>query len=303
MKTLIILPEAAGVRECAFVRRGNLVNRIILLSAVALAFVFAAGAQTVGKSDAKPVPFSDGVAAPSRPMPFTDGEVLAYEGKISKIIKGIAIADLIFTVSRQGPNGDYKVKADANSKGTLLKMFRYSFSQQIDSTIDGTELRSKKTVKRDVQRDRIRESEAVFNYKERSVTYTEIDPKEPMRPPRKIASEIGPDTLDMVAGLYTLRTLPLAVGKVFEMEISDSGLFYKIPVRVTAREQQKTVVGNVWCFRVEPNVFGEGMPIEKEGSMIIWITDDARRLPVRSQVNSPIGRVEIKLKSAKNLKT
>jgi hypothetical protein len=37
--------------------------------------------------------------------------------------------------------------------------------------------------------------------------------------------------------------------------------------------------------------------------MFIWITDDARRIPVRSQVNSPIGRVEIKLKSAKNLKT
>ena len=42
--------------------------------------------------------------------------------------------------------------------------------------------------------------------------------------------------------------------------------------------------------------------IEREGKMIIWITDDARRLPVRSQVHSPYGKIEIKLKSAKNLK-
>ena len=53
---------------------------------------------------------------------------------------------------------------------------------------------------------------------------------------------------------------------------------------------------------VEPQVFGPGRMIEQEGSMIIWITDDARRIPVRAQVNSPIGRVEIKLKSAENLK-
>lgn len=279
----------------------DLFNKVVVLLAIAGAFVFAADAQSVSKSDPKPL-FSNGETSNSKSMPFTDGETLTYEGKISRIIRGIAIADLTFTVARQGPNGDYHVKADARSKGTLLRLFRYSFSQQIDSTIDGTEFRSKKTVKRDVQRDRIRESEAVFDYAERSVTYTEIDPREPMRPPRKIASDIGPDTLDMVAGLYTLRTLPLAVGKSFEMEISDSGLFYRIPVKVTARERQKTVLGNIWCFRVEPAVFGEGRLVEKEGSMIIWITDDARRLPIRSQVNSPIGRVEIKLKSAQNLK-
>ena len=123
------------------------------------------------------------------------------------------------------------------------------------------------------------------------------------RPPRKIASEITPETLDLLSAVYKLRTLPLAVGKTFELSVSDSGLFYKIPVKVLARERQKTILGDVWCFRVEPNVFGEGRLIEKEGSMIIWITDDARRLPVRSQVNSPIGRVEIKLKSAKGIKS
>jgi len=73
-------------------------------------------------------------------------------------------------------------------------------------------------------------------------------------------------------------------------------LVYKIPVRVTARELQKSVLGKVWCYRLEPEVFGAGRLIEDEGSMILWITDDARRLPVRSQINAKIGRVEVKLK-------
>lgn len=239
----------------------------------------------------------------ARAMPFANGETLTYEGKVSKnIIRGIAVADLTFTVTQPRPGDDFFVKADAKSKGTLLRFFRYSFLYQNDSTIGDKEFRIKKTTKHDVQKERVRDSEAVFDYKERLVTYVETDPKEPMRPPRKIASDIGPETHDLVSGLYSLRLLPLAVGKSFELSVSDSGLVYKIPVKVTARERQKSVLGNVWCFRVEPDVFGPGRLIEKKGSMIIWITDDARRLPIRSQINANIGRVEVKLKTATGLK-
>ena len=236
-------------------------------------------------------------------MPFADGETLTYEGKISKIIGAIAIADLTFTVTQPRPGEGYFVKADAKSKGTLLKLFRYSFLYQMESTIGDKEFRIDKTVKHDVQKERVRDSEATFDYKERRVTYVETDPKEPMRPPRKIASEISPETHDLISGLYSLRLLPLEVGKLFELTISDSGLVYKIPVRVTARERQKSVFGNIWCFRVEPDVFGPGRLIEKEGTMIIWITEDARRLPIRSQLNTSIGKIDIKLKTATNLKS
>lgn len=269
----------------------DLVNRIVLLLAASAVFSLGAIAQDGAKFDPKS-------------MPFADGETLTYEGKVSKnIIRGISIADLTFTIAQPEPGGDYTVKADATSKGTLLKLFRFSFLFKIDSTIGSKDFRVKKTIKRDVQKERVRDSEAKFDYKESRVTYVETDPKEPMRPPRKIASEIGDETQDLVSGLYVLRLLPLTIGKSFEVEVSDSGLVYKIPVKVTARERQKSVFGNVWCFRVEPDLFGPGRLIEKEGSMIIWITDDAKRLPVRSQVNTPIGRVEIKLKSAKNLKS
>jgi Protein of unknown function (DUF3108) len=268
----------------------DLLHKFILFLSFAVVFVVTGAAQNGGKAD-------------PRSMPFVDGETLTYEGKVSKnIIRGIAIADLTFTINQPAPDGDYTIKADARSKGTLIKLFRYSFLYQIDSTIGSNEFRVNKTVKRDTQKDRVRDSEAVFDYKKERVTYVETDPKQPMRPPRKIASEIGPEAHDLVSGLYSLRLLPLAIGKSFELEVSDSGLVYKIPVKVTARVKQKSVLGNVWCFRVEPDVFGPDRLIEKEGSMIIWITDDARRIPIRSQVNTSIGRVEIKLKTVKNIR-
>jgi Protein of unknown function (DUF3108) len=268
----------------------NRFQRILLVLAVNAAFVACVLAQNGGPHE-------------SKTMPFGDGETLTYEGKISKYISGITIADLTFTITRPETGDNYLVKADAKSKGTLLKFFRFSFLYQIDSTIEDKEFRIKKTVKRDTQKERVRESEAIFDYGDNRVTYVETDPKDLMRPSRKIASEIGPETHDLVSGLYRLRMLPIAVGKTFELTISDSGLVYKIPVKVTARERQKTVLGQIWCLRVEPDIFGPDRLIEKEGSMVIWVTDDARHLPVRSLVNSSVGKIDIRLKSAKNLKT
>lgn len=241
-------------------------------------------------------------AQTSRPKPFRVGETLTYEGKFSKIIKGIGVADLSLTVERAADGKNYLIKSEARSKGSLLKLFRFSFFQKFASTVDADDFRILKTIKHDEQKERVRDSEAVFDYTDRQVTYVETDPRDPARAPRKIASEIKADTHDLVSAIYSLRLLPLAVGKSFDVYVSDSGLLYKIPVRVTARVQQKSILGRMWCFRLEPEIFGVNRLIEKEGDMTIWITDDARRLPVRAQINSDIGRVEIKLKTAKGLR-
>lgn len=241
-------------------------------------------------------------AQTTRTKPFGVGETLTYEGKFSKIIKGIGVADLSLTIERAADAKNYLIKSEARSKGSLLKLFRFSFDQQFNSTIDADRFRILKTVKRDTQKDRVRDSEAVFDYDARSVTYVETDPREPSRPPRKIASEITDNTHDLISAVYSLRLLPLAVGRSFDVYISDSGLLYKIPVRVTARVQQKSILGRTWCFRVEPEIFGANRLIEKEGDLTIWITDDVRRLPVRAQINSDIGRIEVKLKTASGLK-
>lgn len=235
-------------------------------------------------------------------LPFSAGETLTYEAKVSRIIKGIAVADLSFTVMAVPGSDNLVIRSEARSKGTLVKIFGFSFLQQFESTIDGTGLHILKTVKHDVQKERVRDSEAVFDYGEKRVTFIETDPNDTSRPPRKIASTIDDATYDIVSGVYALRNMPLTVGKTIEMMISDSGLAYTVPVKVTAREQQKTIFGKVWCFKLEPDIFGQGRLIEREGKMTIWLTDDARRLPVRSQINTEYGRVEVKLKTTAGLK-
>jgi hypothetical protein len=272
---------------------------LFVLTALTSAVVFA---QTALDPVAKSYPEAErSIVVPSRALPFAVGESLTYEGKVSKIIRGISVADLTFTVDAAN-SGNLLITAEARSKGTLLKLFRYSFLQQMNSTIERDDFRVMRSTKHDVQKERIRDSEAKFDYDRMRVTYVETDPQEPMRPPRTIASGIEDITHDLVSGVYALRLLPLEVGKTFNLSVSDSGLVYTIPVRVAAREKQKTILGTVMCFRVEPEVFGSGRMIEREGSMQIWITDDPRRLPVRSVVNSSIGKIDIRLRSHKNLR-
>ena len=231
------------------------------------------------------------------------GESLSYEGKFSKLLlRGIEVADLNFTVENVPNSKNYLVKSEATSKGTLIKLFRFKFYQTIESTVDGEKFQILKTIKHDEQGSRVRDSQAIFDYKDKKVIYVESDPQDVARPPRTVATPLEKDTQDLVTGIYMLRRLPLAVGKTFELNITDSGLVYKIPVRVTARERQKSILGKTWCFRVEPEVFGANRLIEKDGNMIIWITDDSRRIPVRSQINSTIGRIEVKLKQVQFLK-
>jgi len=230
------------------------------------------------------------------PMTFV-GESLTYEGKISRMLMTMTLADLKFTAVQGNSSGDLLIQTEATSRGTLFKLFRYSFLQKYESTIDG-QFRIVRTTKHDVQKERVRDSDAIFDYEQHRVTYVETDPKDPNRPPRRIASEIGATMQDIVSAIYYLRTQPLSVGKRLDIEISDSGLVYKVPVSVTLREQLKTALGRINCFRVEPQVYGPGRLIEQNGKMMIWFADDAKHTPVRAVIDSQYGKIEVKLKAS-----
>ncbi len=226
------------------------------------------------------------------------GETLLYEVNFSRaILRGVGIGILSFSVSKSADNKSYEIKFEGRSKGILVSLFGKKILQVFRSVVDAEKFRVLKTIKRDEQGSRIRDSEAIFDYDQMKVVFTETDPTDPLKPPRRISSEIVEETQDLVSGVYRLRQLPLEVGKTFEAIVSDSGLVYKIPVKVTAKEKRNTVLGEIWCYRVEPEVFGKGRFIEQEGKMVIWIADDERRIPVGSRLETEIGRIEVKLKS------
>ncbi len=238
---------------------------------------------------------------------YKEGESLTYEAKLKKLGFAFSVAELTFNVSKLPETENYFIKAEARSKGTLTGLItslaNFKFYQRYESTINGNNFDVMKTVKHDEQGDRIREGQADFNYDTKKVFYTETDPKDAARPPQRVASTIELDTQDVISSVYAMRGQQLAVGKSFVFKVSDSGLVYEIPVKVTARERKKSILGKKWCWRIEPEVFGDGRIIEQKGDLVIWITDDEDKIPIRAELDTKIGEVRIKLEKiqTKNL--
>src|ERR1043166_8662760 len=94
--------------------------------------------------------------AQNRPLPFGPGETLSYEAKLNKIIGIGPVADLVFTVSNGQNPGDLNIKADASSKGTLLRIARFSFLYQFSSDIDGKRFRIDRTQRKTAEKEKLR---------------------------------------------------------------------------------------------------------------------------------------------------
>jgi hypothetical protein len=280
-------------------------SRFSILALLLCALTFAQGA---ARDAGQP-------AAPSA-LPFETAEELVYEGEFSKaLLRGINVAELRFTATRAPATAAasagaqdkqvvpaFRFTLEAVSKGIVSKLFRLSFRQRVESTVEPSSFSVLQTSKLDEQGKRHRISEAVFDRSAGKVVWTERDPNDPQRPPRVVTNPINGAVQDIASAFYYLRTQPLALGQSFEMLVSDSGQIYRTPVRVTERKKMKTVLGQLWTLRVEPEVFGEGHLLRGKGRMVIWFTDDERRIPVKAQISNDLGTLDIKLKRATNSK-
>jgi hypothetical protein len=253
-------------------------------------------------------------AATPKPLPFAPDEELTYEGEFSKLLlRGINIAEFKFTVERAkpvvatattttesksapAPPANLVFKADALAKGWFRKLFGLDFHYNSESVVEPETLRILTSTTRDEQGQRLRTSEAVFDRTHNLLTWTQRNPHDPQAAPRVVTTPLQNASHDLISAIYFLRTQTLEPGRTFELDISDAGAIYRIPVKVGARKRMKSIVGRVQTVRVDIEIFGAERLIDRKGEMTLWITDDSRRLPVRARVNTDIGTLDITLK-------
>lgn len=252
-------------------------------------------------------------SADSSPFPFEPVEESVYEAEFSRsLLRGINVATLRFTASREANStaqgkenpSNLRFTAEAESKGLFPKLFSgLRFRQRIESIVEPKSFNVLRTVKLDEQGSRKRTSEAVFDLKQRRVTWVERNPNDPTSQPRTVTNEFSGTVQDIASVFYFVRTLPLISGKNFEVLVSDSGQVYRMPIRVGEKKMLKTVLGEVEAVRVEPELFGEGRLVRGKGQLTIWFTTDGRHIPVRAQIKHELGTVDVTLKSISKQKT
>ena len=106
----------------------------------------------------------------------------------------------------------------------------------------------------------------------------------------KVEVPIAENTYDIYASFYFVRYQPLEVGKSFYLNILDGKKLRRIEVKVLRREKVKVPAGEFATIVVRPMVPSEGV-FEGKGGALIWLSDDHRRLPVKSQTKVRVGSV------------
>jgi hypothetical protein len=98
------------------------------------------------------------------------------------------------------------------------------------------------------------------------------------------------DTLDIYSSFYYVRYQLLEPGKSIYINLLDGKKQHRIEVRALQRERVTVPAGEFDTIKVEPMVKAEGVFEGKRGAYI-WLTDDARRIPVKAQTKVKVGSV------------
>ena len=99
---------------------------------------------------------------------------------------------------------------------------------------------------------------------------------------------------DPLSGFYEIRRRELEVGRSEYVEIFDSKRFWNVEVQVLRRERVSTPAGEFDTIVVKPLLQSEGIFIRK-GDILVWLTDDNRKIPVMVRSKVKIGSVTAKL--------
>lgn len=102
--------------------------------------------------------------------------------------------------------------------------------------------------------------------------------------------DIQENTLDPLSGFYYLRTLKFEVGKSAFVEMLDNKKLWNVEVQVLRKERIQTKLGSFDTIVIKPLIKSEGI-FNRRGDMYIWLTDDAKHLPVKMQTKVAVGSV------------
>ena len=244
-----------------------------------------------------------GVAVAQRPekpaLPFARGEQLFYQAELNKgLLRGLDVGELRFAakVSRDNSKTEKPVVnlvGDAVTKGFLARIAGAKFHLHIESLADSNPLAVLHTKSLYEDRRTTINSEGTFDHAAGKLVWTKTEQNQ--KPEPTTVTFTGP-IQDVLTLIYFVRTQNLKPGQSFEVMMIDGGRAYRCTVNVLAGKRLTTAVGRVNTILLEPAIFDNDRAVRPRGMLSIWLTDDARHLPVKAQVKAQIGTIDIKLR-------
>ena len=179
------------------------------------------------------------------------------------------------TASQPGP----QVRLHLESTGLVSRLFKVDDDYQADLS---SEFCVRDTHLAAHEGSRQRETVVHFDPETKKASYLERDTQTHAVVLAK-ETDIPPCVHDVIGGLFFLRMLNLEPGRSMQVAVSDGKKTVSAKVEAQARESVKVPAGTYKTIRYEAFLFNNVL-YRQNGHLYVWLTDDARKLPVRLQV-------------------
>lgn len=218
--------------------------------------------------------------APATPVPFGPGERFDYVAKLDILKLGSARMEVTSIDSVRGHEA-YLLRMQIDI-GALF----YKAHDSLASWLDTETLSTRRFWKRQQNSD-ARRTETFEIFPEERRFVRDDKPGD--------SREAPADPLDDVSFIYAVRAMPLEVGQTYSLPRYFRLDQNPLVVKVLKRENMKLPDGSkVPCLVLHPIMAGDGM-FSKKSNARIWLTDDARRIPVQIKTHFGVGTGTFKL--------
>jgi len=248
------------------------------LAVACLAFLLA----PCSNPQVKPV---DGAA-----VPFPSAETLTYNIEWRLIYAGAARITLEPTVLADQQK--WHTRLHVESGGLVSKLYKLEDTYDVNMV---EQFCAVDTHLDSIESKRHKETKVTYDRSRGKATYIERDVLK--NATLKTAEvDIPACAGDIIGGLLKLRTLHLEPGQTAQIPVSDGKKSIMARVDAQDREQIKVDAGTYNTVRYEVFVFN-GALYSRKAEMYVWLSDDARRLPVqlRARMSFPIGSITFAL--------
>ena len=221
-------------------------------------------------------------AAPTPPAvyPFAVGEKLSYSAKLGMLTLGSATLEVASLDTVRGVES-FRLRFRLKGKNAF-----YSLDDVLESWVGTSDLISRRFVQDFLENDK------------RKHRMFEIYPDSGYFRQEGIDTNLSTpaEPLDDAGFFYFVRVTPLEVGRKYTYERYFRKEKNPVTIAVLKREKLELPDGTkVACLVLHPTIDTKGL-FSKRSDTRIWLTDDARRLPVQVRTKFPFGTITLRLK-------
>jgi hypothetical protein len=183
--------------------------------------------------------------------------------------------------------------ADVVSKGFFTWLFGIKIEDSYGAVVNTGDLGLLRSWKEIDQGDLHRRYETKVDREQGTVSYSETDRNKPG--PASVKTGACPRwVLDLLSAIYFIRAQEFKYGSPITIPLTDVGQLYQIDVIPVKAEEVVVEAGKFKSIQLDLKIF-DGKYIKRSGQLLVWLSDDGRRLPVRARLKSSGTTVNITL--------